>query len=172
MAQVTLTWHGDAQAQAALAGLPDKLERRVLASALRTVAKQLLPAIKAATPIGKPYTRVTRGRTRQGPQGASRAIRFRRETGGRLRRSLKIRALKRSRRRVGVAIVTGTRVELGITGRGYYPAHQEFGFRTRGSRRAVASKRYMKHPATAHRGSLLGTLAAAIRAGVEQEIRP
>ncbi len=172
MAQVTLSWHGDAQAQAALNGLPDKIERRVLASALRKVAKQLLPAIQAATPVGQPYTRVTRGRTRQGAAGAYRAIGFRRETGGRLRRSLKIRALKRSRRRVGVAIVTGSRTELGIHGRGYYPAHQEFGFRTRGTRRAVRAQRYMKGPASAHHSSLVGALASAIRAGVEQEIRP
>lgn len=48
---------------------------------------------------------------------------------GRLKKSIKIRALKRSRNKLGVLVQTGTRAELGIDpdDRYYYPAHVELG---------------------------------------------
>jgi HK97 gp10 family phage protein len=50
---------------------------------------------------------------------------------GKLKRSLKLRAMKRRRGRVGYRIMTGTREELGISedDKGYYPAMVELGTR-------------------------------------------
>ncbi len=51
---------------------------------------------------------------------------------GNLKKFLKLRSLKRSRRRFGVHILTGTRAELGIKkkAKGYYPTSVEFGTAT------------------------------------------
>jgi hypothetical protein len=159
-----------------LAGLTDKLERKILADGIRKATRQvLLPAIQASTPVGSPYTRVTRGRSGTSSQGgAFRRIRYRTETGGRLRRSLKVRQLRRRKGRVGSAVYTGTRAQLGIRGRGYYPAHQEYGFRARGRqrRRITVNQQYMKRPLLAQRTQWLNVVAQEMRAGLEREVRP
>lgn len=51
------------------------------------------------------------------------------EDSGDLRRSLVIRAAKRTRRGIGVVVRPGTRAEIGISAdaKGYYPTHIEFG---------------------------------------------
>jgi hypothetical protein len=60
--------------------------------------------------------------------------------------SLKVRAMKRDRSkrgRIGMVVQAGRRPELAIKGRGYYPAHVEFGY--------LAGPRVHGPVATAHR---------------------
>lgn len=178
-ARFDFTFLGDKALQAQLAGLTDKLERKILTQGIARATKAiLLPAVVANTPVGSPYTRVTRGRLITGGAGAFRRIRFRQEAGGRLRRSLKVRQLPRRKGRVGSAVVTGTRAELGLRGarahgRGYYPAHLEFGFTTRGhGRRITTRQRYIKRPFLAQRTAWLEAVAQEMRAGLEREVHP
>lgn len=175
MARFDFTFLGDEKLAKQLAELPEKLERSILARAIRDATRTvLLPAIRASTPVGRPYTRVTRGRSDLSAQGgAFRRIRYRQETGGRLRASLKVRALRRRKGRVGSAVQVGTRAQLGIQGRGFYPAHLEFGFDTaRGNRRVTTRQRFMKTPLLASRSAWLRAVASGMRAGIEREVRP
>lgn len=173
MARFNLSFVGDKALQAQLAGLTDKLERRILARAITVATKEvLLPVIQANTPVGSPYTRVARGRTVQGEQGAYRRVSFRQQT-GRLRRSWRVKALARRKGRVGSAVLAGTRAQLGITGRGFYPAHQEFGYKTRRGRRHVTvHQQFVKRPFLRARGAWLNAVAREMRAGFEREVHP
>lgn len=184
MARFDFTFTGDVALAATLAGLTEKLERKILADAIhKGTQRVLLPAIAAETPVGTPYTRVTRGRSGTSAQGGSfRRIRYRRETGGRLKRSLTVRRLRRRKGRAGSAVVTGARAQLGIRGHGYYPAHQEFSFYTKGPqrlfarttrrRRITTNRQYMKRPLLAQRTAWLNVVAAEMRAGLEREVHP
>lgn len=83
----------------------DELERgaamKVVRPALRAGMKAVLPFVLALVP----------------------------QLTGNLARSIKLRALKRKKGRVGIEIVTGTRDQLGIPADSpwYYPAHVELG---------------------------------------------
>ena len=173
-ARFDFSFTGDVALARQLAGLTEKLERNILSEGIRKATRQvLLPAIQASTPVGRPFTRVTRGRSSTSAQGgAYRRIRYRQETGGRLKRSLKVRQLRRRKGRVGSSVYAGTRAQLGITGRGYYPAHQEFGFRARGKRRVTTNVQYMKRPLLSNRTAWLNAVAAEMRAGLEREVHP
>jgi HK97 gp10 family phage protein len=119
----------------ALAALPDKLERKVLTKALRAAGKFYLTLAKASAPRDE----------------------------GRLASTMKLRALKRRRGRVGVMVQTGTRSALGIDPkqRGYYPAHLEFGHRDRAG---------VHHPPVPFMRRSLKTGESAIFAILRQEI--
>lgn len=82
---------------------------------------------------------------------------------GRWASTLKVRALKRRKGRVGVVIRVGTRAELGIDPqqRGFYPAHQEFGHRDRAG---------VHHPPMAPMRISLRTGESGILGIVRQEI--
>src|SRR5262245_58310623 len=85
----------------ALAQLPDNLERKVMVQATKKAAQFYKTLAEARAPRDE----------------------------GKLASNFKVKAMKRSRRRVGYLIQTGTRAELGIDPKdqGYYPAHVEFG---------------------------------------------
>lgn len=119
----------------ALAALPANLERKVLTKALRRAGKYYLTLAKARVPRDE----------------------------GRWASTLKVRALKRRKGRVGVAIRVGTRTELGIdpTQRGFYPAHQEFGHRDRAG---------VHHPPLSPMRISLRTGESAILGIVRQEL--
>jgi HK97 gp10 family phage protein len=93
---------------ARLQALPDAVERRLLSRALREGGKVVLPVARSLTPVRS----------------------------GRLRRSLKLRAMRRKKGRVGVLIFTGTREELQISGKDpyYYPTAVELGTSKRRAR--------------------------------------
>lgn len=174
MARFDLTFVGDKALQAQFATLTDRLERTILAQAIRKATREvLLPAIQAATPEGSPYIRVSRGRTVQGDAGAFRRIGFRQQR-GRLRGSWRVRALPRRKGRVGSAVQAGSRQQLGIAGRGFYPAHQELGFRTRGRSRVrvLAHQHFAKTALLQRRTAWLNGVAREMRAGFEREVRP
>lgn len=91
---------GDKKLRKAFGELEVINQRKVMRKAQRESMKPLLKAAKARAP----------------------------KKTGKLRKSLKLRALKRSRVRSGMFIRTGTREDLGIPdGAGYYPAHIELG---------------------------------------------
>lgn len=102
----SLDLSGDKALEARLKALPATLEKKALRQALRQAFKPVLAEARAETPADT----------------------------GRLRKSLKLRALKTKRRgRLGVVIATGTRAELGIPAdaKYYYPAAVELGIRKR-----------------------------------------
>lgn len=119
----------------ALAELPDKLERKVLTKALRQAGKYYLVLAKASAPRDE----------------------------GRLTSTMKLRAMKRRKGRIGVTIMTGTRSELGIDPKqkGYYPAHTELGHRDRAG---------VHHPPIPFMRRSLKTGESAIFAILRQEI--
>jgi hypothetical protein len=84
MATVTLTLTGDKELSAMFQQFPDKVQRALIRSELRGVLKPVLARAKARA----------------------------RKKSGAMARTLKIRAMKRKRGRVGYYIQTGTRAEL------------------------------------------------------------
>lgn len=126
---------GSEQLSRDLAALPEKLERKVLTKALRQAGKYYLTLAKARVPRDE----------------------------GRWASTLRVRALKRRKGRVGVMIRVGTRAELGIDPkqRGFYPAHQEFGHRDRAG---------VHHPPLAPMRISLKTGESAILGIVRQEL--
>jgi HK97 gp10 family phage protein len=128
----------------ALAALPEKLERKVLTKALRQAGKYYLMLAKARAPRDQ----------------------------GRLSSTMKLRALKRRKGRVGVMIQTGTRSELGIDPkqRGYYPAHTEFGHRDRAGVHHPANP-YMRTSLKTGESAMVAILRQEIDNGIEAEMR-
>jgi len=108
MARFGIQMLGDTDLEATLAGLTDQIERKVLGQALRDAAQFIREDAQRRAPVRS----------------------------GRLRDTLAVRTLKRSRRRVGFGIWTGTREQLGIPAQaqGYYPAAVHLGY-TVGRRR-------------------------------------
>lgn len=84
---------------------------------------------------------------------------------GDLRRSLKIRAARRSRKRIAVVVRPGTRAELGIpsTAKGYYPAHVAIG--ARGGR--LKATRYLRDSMEQNRQGSIQILGTQIGKGIE-----
>jgi len=96
-----ITLLGDKKLNKAFGALAVIDQRKVMRKSQRAAFKPVLKSAKANAPV----------RT------------------GKLKKSLKLRALKRSRNRSGVFVRTGTRSELGIpeNAKYYYPAHVELG---------------------------------------------
>ena len=128
--------------------LPRRVQRKVLRSATRKAAKPVLETAK---------TLVRMGETRK------------------LKRSLKIRAMKRSRRRpdtVGVRVMTGKEFFQGET---FYGAFQEFGWkagkRGRPNRRQIEGEHYLEGAYDRQKNHSRDILIREIGRGVEQEAR-
>lgn len=135
---------GDKELSRRLQALPEKLERKVLRQALRAGANVALPAARQSAPVRS----------------------------GRLQRSIRVRALRRRRGQLGVAVQTGRRTQLGIPpgARYYYPAAQELGFHVRGtSRRRIAGRRYMRGSFLSIEQRVLDTIRQTLSQGIERE---
>lgn len=128
----------------ALAALPEKLERKVMTKALREV--------------GKFYRTLA----------AARAPRDR----GKLATTMRVRAMKRRRHRVGIMVQTGTRSQLGIDPkqRGYYPAHTEFGHRDRAGVHHAANP-FMRSSLRTGQTAIFAILRQEIDNGIEREMK-
>lgn len=96
---IRVAMHGDKQVMSRLKGVVPRLRRKVLGKAARIAMKPLLQNAKANAPKGKT---------------------------GLLRKAIKLRAMKRSRVKVGVYIAIGDKMFEGQT---FYGAFQEFGWR-------------------------------------------
>jgi hypothetical protein len=175
---------GDTELEKTLAGLTDRLERKVLASAFRQAATGVLRA--AQQNISAPRTKLFPGQ-RGNKRREREARRFTLKHIARLRNHLHVVALKRKTGRVGYRVITGTRAELGIDAadRYYYPAHVEKGHAAPGHGRARAnaraltqrelgSRRTPPHPflrpaLKSRELEVLNQLQASIRAGIARE---
>lgn len=176
---------GDKELSAKLAGMTEKLERKVLSQAFRKAALTIKADAERRVGSGSRSAVQLRGRQRGLPLTARQVGRLRRQ--GALvvgiRNSLRAQALKRRKGRVGYSVVTGTRAQLGITGRYYYPAHVEKGHgpphRVRHGtnaavRREFGSRRTPPHPflrpaLKQNEGALMSQIAEDIRTGIERE---
>ena len=103
---ITLELEGFKEVGKVFATLEPKMQKQALRPSLRAGAKVVLFFQKANIPSDT----------------------------GRWKKSMKIKSLKRSRREIGVNIVSGTRDELGISpdDKHYYPAVIEYGDHRRG----------------------------------------
>lgn len=89
---------------------------------------------------------------------------------GRLQKSLKIRALRRSRKLIGVQITPGSRGELGIPGKskGFYPTHIELGFKRKGGKTKFPGNRYLRDALLLEKTDAMRIINARITAGINK----
>jgi hypothetical protein len=155
----------------ALRSFPERLERKVLAQALKKSAQAFATLVQHNVPVS------------DDPQDRH---------PGWWKSTMGIRTQKRKRGRVGVNITPGTREELALYGaRGFarigqhvaafrvydrakrgkyfYPAHAEFGHKIAGSAQRVPAKKYMGNVLRAGRAGLLAIIRQEIDRGLEQE---
>lgn len=118
-------------------------------------------------------TKLERKILRKAAREAARPIRAKAESlapmdSGRLKRSIKIRAKKRSRRGFGVNVWTGTREELEIDSeaRGYYPMSLEYGFVTASGTR-VAERSFMRRALEEETETALDIFEREVLTGLE-----
>lgn len=126
---------GDRELQQQFRALPLAVQRKLLRQSFREALRPVLTAARAAAP------RLT----------------------GRLARTLRLRALKRRRGRLGMMVISGTRESLGIPASHpwYYPAHVELGT----SR--MPAQPYLRPAFDTQRESMVQTLAR----GIEEAMR-
>lgn len=140
---------GDTQLIAVFETLDLQVQRKCLAPAFRHAANEVKKRAVANTPMRKntiARAMASAGSLRRprilGGGGKTNLQRLRTMTKiaqhfARLRNTFNVKALKRSRRRVGFSVWTGTRQQLGVTGKHYYPAHVEWGHRLSGRARSL-----------------------------------
>lgn len=140
---------GDQQLIAVFATLDVQMQRKCLAPALRNAANEIKKRAVAQAPMRKntiALAMASAGSLRRprilGGGGKTNLQRLRAMTKiaqhfARLRNSFNVKALKRRRTRVGFSVWTGTRQQLGITNKYYYPAHVEWGHRLSGRARSL-----------------------------------
>lgn len=92
---------------------------------------------------------------------------------GRLQKSLKIRALRRSRKLLGVQIAPGSRGELGISAgaKGFYPTHIELGFKGKGGKTKFPGNRFLRDALLLEKTDAIRIINARITAGIEKAIK-
>lgn len=138
---IDIDFTGEVKLMKALSRLEKKEAAKIVRPALRAGGKVVLEETKRRVPVDR----------------------------GELRRSLKLRAARSSRRRgaIGVRINTGTREELGIPPwvKSYYPAHLELGAFMRPARS------YMRTAMDAKREEAIAIISQTIRAGLIKEFR-
>lgn len=179
MARFDVSLLGDKDLERRLRGLTEKVERNILTRSLRAAAtvvrNQAQANIRPRGVVIQPGA--SRRRERQ--------LRRLAQNFARLRNSLIVRPLKRSRHRVGSAVYTGTRAQLGITGQYYYPAHVELGHgpptgrrrrglsrlarRTEFGGRRTPPSPYLRPALISRRAEALGIIAGELRRRLPQE---
>lgn len=86
---------------------------------------------------------------------------------GKLRKSLKVRAIKRNRKGIGVVVITGTRQELGIKpdDKSYYPFSLEYGTKN------MSARPFMRPATESTRGAVENTVANELNSKVSELAR-
>lgn len=185
MARFDISLLGDKELSAKLAGMTEKLERKVLSGAFRKSANTVkADAQRRVTHVVTPKARVgRRGRALKITKGQLKRAQRLAIAFSRLASTIHAQPLKRRKHRVGYGVLTGTRAQLGIAGRYYYPAHVEAGHGPphralhqlrEAVRRELGSRRTPPHPylrpaLKSNEGAIMAQLAADIRAGIEKE---
>lgn len=129
---IDISIFGDEELQAKLAAMTLKVQRKIVRQALRKGGKRVRDEARRLAPV---------------------------ETGA-LKKSIKVRAARNLRRgSFGIAVLTGTRAELGISpeAKYYYPAVVEFGGR------GHDAQPYLRPAMDATRTEVLGLVKQAIR---------
>lgn len=141
MARIDLFLKGDIELQQELQDLPAKLENKILRKAIRESMKPVLNDARANVST----YRVTGKHT------------------DKIRKGLKIRALKRRRGRLGVGIITPPREAIGIdpADKWYYPAHIELGTKK------TPPHPFLRDALNSNKDSILEDLRNRIRAGLQ-----
>ena len=137
MAKIILT--GVKELDAKLRNLSTAMGNKIVRSALRHGGKHLLAKTKDATPVDT----------------------------GKLQKGLKLKALKRSRNRSGVMVVTPTREYLGIDpkDKGYYPAAVEYGTENK------PANSYLRATKSRETGAVVAIFRKEVAAGVQEAVR-
>lgn len=120
-----------------LARLKSKDAKKAIRKASRAALRPVLEAVKAKAP----------------------------KRSGKLRRSLKIRALPRSRSRVGARVTTGGKARQ-FAGETFYGGFQEYGWKS--GNRKNPGKRFMKQSASAKKQRALSIYASETRRWVNE----
>ncbi len=141
MSFINISLLGDKALQRKLDALPNKLAKKVMRQALREGARPVLASAKANAPV----------------------------LTGRMKKSLKLRAMKARRGNFGVVIMTGTREQLGIDpkDKSYYPFAVEFGFK----RHNVPAHPFIRPALDDNREKSTRIIARLIGAGVLREAK-
>lgn len=130
---------GDKDLDRKFAQATAKLQKKVLRPAMRKGARPILQDAKVGAPVRL----------------------------GRMKKTLKIRAMKRSRNRIGVMIQTGTRAQLGIDANDpyYYPMAVETGTRR------MAARPFMRPALKKNKAKTMGILSREIRRGLQSIVK-
>lgn len=139
MARLNLELLGADELVAKLRAFPEVIEKKIVRQAIRKAVKPIMATAKENAPVDT----------------------------GKMRDTIRLRALKRRRNRVGFAIITGTREELGIPSdyEWYYPSIVELGDGTGNH----PPTRFLRNAMDAHRESALAQLRMDIGRGIERE---
>lgn len=108
--RISVRVEGGEQFSRILKGLERKVSGKIMRTALREAARPILATAKQLVPVGQDYKR--RGKMHKG---------------GTLKRSLKIRSIRRSRTKMGVVVGTNANDNL-FQGESFYGGFIEFGF--------------------------------------------
>jgi HK97 gp10 family phage protein len=162
----------------ALAALTPALEKKVLRQAMRKAAKPILAQAKANAPVGKPTTelralakntiafgrafgatekQVQRAATRAVAQATREAKKGKQRYPGQLRDSLRLRAMKSKKGRIGMMVQTREGDYRGDT---FYGAFIEYGTNK------MAAKPYMRPAFDTKKGEAAKIIEHEIRAGI------
>lgn len=146
---VDIKFLGIPKLQKKLKRLELAMQRKIVRRATRLVAKRVQGESRNLVPVSDRHV-----------------------NGKHLRDTLKVRAARRSRGRIGHVVRTGTREELGIpkNAKGYYPAALEYGYMDRGGKK-VPARSYVRRPVEERRAQLMNMLAAEIGRQLEIEAR-
>jgi len=144
---VTIQVVGDKELIAKLDRLEKRDARRVLRRAHRAAAKQILPKARGLAPV----LRRQKGRVQ-------------RHAPGLLRRAIRVRAAKRSRKFIGAVVTIGKGFFKGET---FYGGFQEWGWRTRRGR-TIAGKLFMEEAAKRAGPGAAQRAIQMIKQGIEQ----
>ena len=142
---------GEQQLLQALAMLPDAAEKKVFLPALRKAAKGVLWEIQRRAPVDD-------------------------EAGGDLYRSFKVRAIPRSRVKIGSRVIVD-RKTLKMTGReGFYAAMQELGWKpgrrgTNSTNKPVKGKRFMREGLYQHEQAVKATIIREVKRELPHVVR-
>ena len=141
--RVSFTLTGDAELNRALAAIKEKTAKDFVRKASREVLKQHVWAFATATP----------------------------RRSGALSRDIKVRAVTRSRTKVGARITTGAGGLF--RGKTFYGGFQEWGWKTGSrkstSRRQIEGKRFLRNTADRKRDVIVAQYRERLRAMIEEE---
>lgn len=139
---VDISLLGGPELRAAFSRLEVNVQRKVARTAMRQVGRVLLAATRALVPVKS----------------------------GKLKRSLKLRGLGRSRRGFGVRVMTGYPDQLGLREdrTGYYPMSQEAGWTTKAGVRHEGQS-YLRAAFDANREQMFLMLADGIGKAIDEE---